>query len=224
VSQSIITLINTISDAQAAKLRMTLGSGEPVQLDCIFKMAEAPLFRLVFPPKKAIPEELEVNQSYTIEIVTENSPLIYRAVVESFHDNHTIEMRATDHIDPASSRDLPRVELSTTIIAASDPNSAPNSPYWEISGSTIDLSGTGVLCIFPKELENNSSVIIEIELPSIDRQVQCAAKVVRTRKLRKERYQTALHFDPITRENSESLLAACLQEQRNQLRQQMDDR
>ena len=224
MSQSLIRLINSISDGEPVKLRVTLNSGEPVQLDCDFKRTDAPLFILVFSPKNVIPEELEVSQSYTIEIVTEGAPLIFKAIVESFQDNRTIIMRATDHIDPASFRILPRVELSTNIIVSPDPASETKHGSWELNGSTIDLSGTGVLCIFPEQLENNSSVLIRIDLPSIEKQVQCVAQVVRTRKLRKERYQTALHFDPITRENSESLLAACLQEQRSQLRQQMDDR
>ena len=224
MSQSLIKLINSISDSNPAKLRITLNSGEPTQLDCLFKVTDSPVFMIVFPPKKVIPEELEVSGSYVVEIVTGNSPLIFKAAVEAFHDDSTIMMRATDHIDPASSRDLPRVELSTTITAYSPQNAGFGNGPWEITGSTIDLSATGVLCIFPKELETNSTIHIKIDLPNSDKHVQCVAQVVRTRKLRKERYQTALHFNTITGEDRDTLLTACLHEQRNQLRNHMDGR
>ncbi len=224
MSSSLIRLVSSINDNNTAKLRITLNSGEPAQLDCVFKAADAPLFRLIFPPKKPVPEELEVSRSYIIEIVTGNSPLIFKAAVETFHDDFTIMMRATDHIDPASSRDLPRVELSTTITAFSKRDDDDEQEPWEITGSTIDLSATGVLCIFPKQLEDNSTISVKIDLPGIEKQVTCLAQVVRTRKVRNERYQTALYFNPITKEDSDTLLSACLHEQRNQLRSHMDGR
>ena len=218
MSQPLNTFIESIEDGTSARLRLTLNNGEPAQLECTFKTTIPPHFSLLFPPK-SLAEEIEVNQTYSIEIVSEKSPILFMASVESFEDNNSVLLRATELTGPDSLRELPRVTLSTTILASSDPASGTIESAWEISGSTIDLSETGVLCIFPIELEDNSTIQVRIELPSIAKHVECAAHVVRTRKLRKERYQTALRFDNMTKENSESLMAACIQEQRNLLRQ-----
>ena len=219
MTQPLITFIESIDDGKSARLRLTLKNGEPAQLDCTFKKTIPPHFSLLFPPK-SLAEEIEVNQTYSIEIASENSPILFMASVESFEDNNSVILKATELTGPDSLRELPRVTLSTTILATPSPDSVAEGSSWEISGSTIDLSETGVLCIFPIELEENSTIQVRIELPSIDKHVECAARVVRTRKVRKERYQTALRFDNMTKENSEALMAACVQEQRNLLRQE----
>lgn len=219
MSQPLITFIESINDDQPARLKVTLNNGEPAQLDCTFKITEPPDFALLFPPKSLV-EEIEVNQIYTVELVSVSAPALFKAAIKSFQDNNIVIFRATELTGPDSLRELPRVTLSTTILATPRPTVLPGYSSWEITGSTIDLSETGVLCIFPEELETNSTIQVKIELPSIDKHVQCAAHVVRTRKLRKERYQTALQFDNMSKENSEFLMAACIQEQRNLLRQE----
>lgn len=218
MSQPLVTFIESIDDGQHTRLKVTLKNGEPAQLDCTFKITDPPHFALLFPPKSLV-EEIEVNQMYTVELVYDSSPILFMATVESFQDNNSVTLRATELTGPDSLRELPRVTLSTTILASPNITEPDAGSHREISGSTIDLSETGVLCIFPEELETNSTIQVRIELPSIEKHITCAAHVVRTRKLRKERYQTALQFDNMSKENSEFLMAACIQEQRNQLRQ-----
>lgn len=219
MSQPLISFVESISNGQQARLKVTLRNGEPAQLDCTFKTVEPPSFVLQFPPKSIV-EEIEVNQIYTVELVSEHSPVLFKAAIKSFQDNNSVVLKATELTGPDSLRELPRVTLSTTIHASFSGGKPAGQADLEITGSTIDLSETGVLCIFPEELETNSTIQVKIELPSIAKHVTCVAHVVRTRKLRKERYQTALQFDNMSKENSESLMAACIQEQRNILRQE----
>ena len=75
MSQPLITFIESINDNHPARLKVTLNNGEPAQLDCTFKITEAPDFALLFPPKSLV-EEIEVNQIYTVELVSDSVTLL----------------------------------------------------------------------------------------------------------------------------------------------------
>ena len=124
---------------------------------------------------------------------------------------------------PVSLREYFRVMVSTPIVASFEPASEDSRQRpWQVNGMTVDLSGTGVLAVFPAEFENRNHIFLDITLPDSDKRVDCVAHVVRTKKLRKSRYQIALHFDAITRKNRDCIITACLQEQRRQLRLRME--
>ncbi len=222
MSHSINSIVRSIKDSELAKIRVTGADGEMLHLDCIYKESEAPLFFLVFPPQ-AIPKDLEIKQKCSVAISSGEEPVTLAAVIESFKGDRSIEMRAVDTIDPVSLREYFRVMVSTPITAAFDPTGEDSRQRpWELKGMTVDLSGTGVLAVFPAEFENNHNIFLDVTLPGSDKRVECIAHVVRTKKLRKNRIQVALHFDSISRKNRDIIITACLQEQRRQLRQRME--
>lgn len=222
VSSSVISIIKKIKDSEVAKLRLTGRNGEPVHLDCIYKEAESPNFFLVFPPK-TIPDDLEMSQECTVAINSQDDSLVLTADIESRQGDRTLEMTGKEIIDPVSLREYFRVLYRTTVTASFEPTSVDsNTRSWKLEGSSVDLSGTGVLAIFPQELENRHNIFLEFNLPEVNVTVQCVGRVVRTKRIRKSRYQVALHFDHITRKNRDAIITACLQEQRRQLRERME--
>ncbi len=225
MSNSIINIVRSIKDSELAKLRITGSDGEMIHLDCIYKESEAPFFFLVFAPQ-AMPRDLEVSQKCSVAITRSGSseePVTLSAAIESFKGDRSLEMRALDTIDPVSLREYFRVMVSTPIVASFEPSSEDSRQRpWQFNGMTVDLSGTGVLAVFPNEFENKNNIFLDITLPDSDKRVDCIAHVVRIKKLRKSRYQIALHFDTITRKNRDCIITACLQEQRRQLRLRME--
>ncbi|MBE0583937.1 MAG: PilZ domain-containing protein, partial [Desulfofustis sp.] len=219
-------IVRSIKDSELAKVRITGSDGEMIHLDCIFKESDPPLFFLVFAPQ-AMPKDLEVGQKCSVAITrsgTADEPVTLSAAVESFKGDRSLEMRALDTIDPVSLREYFRVMVSSPIVASFEPTSDDSRQRpWQYNGMTVDLSGTGVLAVFPVEFENKHNIFLDITLPDSDKRVDCIAHVVRTRKLRKSRYQIALHFDTISRKHRDCIITACLQEQRRQLRLRMEN-
>lgn len=222
MSNSINHIVRSFKDSALASLRITGADGELVNIDCIYKESEAPYFFLVFAPY-SMPKTVEVNQRCSIAISGDEEPVTISASIESFKGDRSLEMKALDSIDPVSLREYFRVVVSTDIVASFEPlDDDSRMRPWQTRGITVDLSGTGVLAVFPIEFENRHNIHLDIALPFVEKHVECIAQVVRTKRLRKNRYQIALHFDHISRKNRDIIITSCLQEQRRQLRQRME--
>lgn len=222
MSNPIIPIIKKIKDSQLAKLRFIAQNGELVDLDCIYKEAESPNFFLVFPPE-TIPENLALEQDGTVSIHSEDDSIVINAVIESQQGDRTLGLLAKDIVDPVTLREYFRVFFKTTIFASHEPTSVDSKARpWKATGNSVDLSGTGILAIFPHKLANKHNIFLDFNLPDLDKSIQCVAHVVRTRRIRKSRFQIALHFDHINRKNRDAIITACLQEQRRQLRERME--
>jgi len=221
VTSSIVNVVKNLKDSAIAKVRLSFRDRESIHLDCVYKEADAPGFFLVFPPE-TIPDYIDFKETCSVSINSEESSIVVSAKIQSRKNDRTLEMSAMEMLDPVSLREYFRVLYKTSIIASHEPSSAESrTRSWKIEGSTVDLSGTGVLGIFPKEFENRHNIFLDFDLPGLNKSVQCVAHVVRVRRIRKTRFQIALHFDHITRKNRDAVITACLQEQRRQLRQRM---
>ena len=218
---SIINIVKSIKDSEAAKLHASVIGSEPIHLDCVYKESESPCFFLVFPPE-TIPAELDINQSCSVVILSETAPVTLSASIKGINGDRTLEMIAKEAIDPASLREYFRVTYSAPVTASYEPQDHDSSEtQWKVEGMMLDLSGTGLLGIFPQEFENNSNVFLEFTLEEGGNPIKCVARVVRTRRLRRERFQVALHFDVIQPEDRDAIITTCLQEQRKQLRERI---
>jgi c-di-GMP-binding flagellar brake protein YcgR len=221
VPNSIINIVKSIKDSEAAKLHASVIGSEPIHLDCVYKESESPCFFLVFPPE-TIPAELDINQSCSVVILSETAPVTLSASIKGINGDRTLEMIAKEAIDPASLREYFRVTYSAPVTASYEPQDHDSSEtQWKVEGMMLDLSGTGLLGIFPQEFENNSNVFLEFTLEEGGNPIKCVARVVRTRRLRRERFQVALHFDVIQPEDRDAIITTCLQEQRKQLRERI---
>ena len=222
MSNSIIAIIKKVKDSEFAKLRIEGRDGEPLNLDCIYKEDHSPNFFLVFPPG-TLPEGLQFPQECTVSIHSEDDSIVINAVIESQQGDRTLEMTGKELIDPISLREYFRVFFRTSVTASHEPTSSDSTAKpWTVTGDSVDLSGTGILAIFPQELENKHNIFLDFTLPDQEQSIHCVSYVVRTRRIRKSRFQVALHFDHITRKNRDAVITACLQEQRRQLRERME--
>ncbi len=217
---SIVTTIKTLEDSQCAKVRLLCTNGEYTYLDCVYKQAEAPAFFLVFPT--TIPDNLELNELCAVSIEKKSSSMVIGAKVEARRGDTTLELVANEVIDPASLREYFRVFYQTPIIATHTPSGRDSvNGSLKLEGTTVDLSASGVLAIFPQEFKHRDQIFLEFNLISTSRTIQCLSHVVRVHHIRKSRCQTALHFDHIPAEDKEAIIAECMREQRKQLRQRM---
>lgn len=219
---ALINLVKSIKDSQSAKIKLQTTTGQLVHLDCIYKESVAPNFYVVFPPGK-IPDNLDLKQTCSLSIHGDNDESIaINAKISEVSSDRTIEMTAAKTIDPVSLREYFRVDIRTTItISFEAASSEENSRSWKITGQTLDLSGCGVLAIFPEECRNKHNIFIELDLTNPDKSVRCIGHVVRVRRIRGGKYHIALHFDDITPKNRDAIITNCLWEQRKQLREKI---
>ncbi|THB76840.1 MAG: PilZ domain-containing protein [Desulfobulbaceae bacterium] len=217
----ITKIVKSIRDSEIATLRIHPAVGESQDYDCIYKEAEAPHFFLIFPPT-SLPENLNIESKCTVSFQSDKESMVISSEIIEKVNDRTLELVAKKTLDPISLREYFRVFYKTAVTASYESGqSARTRSSWEISGESVDLSGTGVLVIFNEEPPNKHNIFIDFNLPELDKSISCVGHVVRIRRIRRGRYQVAMHFDHITPKNRDAIITACLQEQRRQLRIRM---
>jgi c-di-GMP-binding flagellar brake protein YcgR len=219
---SLTNLVKSIKDSQNAKIKMQTTGGQEVHLDCIYKESIAPNFFVVFPPGK-IPTTLDNKKKCIISLHDESGESIaLTAKIIEVASDRSIELTATTTIDPASLREYFRVDFRTTIKLSYETSSnTDGARNWSFTGQSLDLSGSGILGIFPEEARNKHHIFIELDLTHPQKKIICIGHVVRTRRLRGGRWHIALHFDDINQKNRDAIITNCLWEQRRQLREKI---
>ena len=220
MSSSLVDLIKKIQDSQAAEINLQLLDGGSVQLKCVYKESIAPHFFLVFPPQQ-LPTNIDTSKSCLIAVKGEEKSVTFKAGIETIKGDRILELFAQKTIDPLSLRTYYRADLRTAISASYEPGPEERAHAWNLNGETLDLSGGGVLAIFPAEFPNNQRILLHINLPHTDKEINCICHVIRMTRLRKERWQIALQFDNLTHKERDFIVCCCLSEQRRQLREQV---
>jgi len=215
----ITEIINQLNDNAMATVDIPLKEGEDQRLNCILKKADAPSFDLVFAPHALDGTTVENAGNCRLIVKHADSSINLNIRIDTVKNERTLECTALESISPESMREYFRVMISTPIRASYRPGPRETkSRAWEISGTTIDLSGGGVLALFPEKPANTNRIQLEIDLPGQQAPVLCLAKVVRTYRLRKNRFQVAFNITEIEGKARDIIISCCLQEQRRQLR------
>lgn len=217
---SVIRHVKSIADNQPARISLLSEDGEKVHIDCIYKEGVAPHFFLVF-PSNTLPAKLNTSQTCMVSIRSDDEisePLSLNAKIEEITGGRTVELVATDSVDPTTLREYFRVNIAVPITIGFIPG-IPGEPelHWTMTGETLDLSGSGVLGLFDEECRNRQRLTITFDLPSPPVTVTCTGHAVYTRRVRKGRWHIALHFDRIEPKMRDLLISNCLAEQRRQL-------
>jgi len=118
-------------------------------------------------------------------------------------------------------RDFFRIDAATRVISSSfhtqftDINNEP----WAIQGETVDLSGSGLLALFPTSPPKEKQVNLEITIPSKEPEIiKVVAHQIREHQQKDGRYEVAYHFDDISLEDRDKIIGCCLVLQRKLLR------
>ncbi|WP_456384409.1 PilZ domain-containing protein [Desulfolithobacter sp.] len=215
-------IIDEIRDSSTVIIDLPLNGGERKRLTCVFKRKESPAFQLVFPPNVLPLDSIDSTASCRLSINQSNEPITLMAKIDEIEEDRILHLTGQEPIKPELLREYFRVSLRSKIIASYQPGPKEiRSKPWKMEGETIDLSGGGVLALFPGKPENSKNIRLQIDLPTQAEPAICMAEVVRTYRMRKNKYQAALHFTDIEQKTRDQIISCCLQEQRRQLREKI---
>lgn len=218
-AQEILSLVKSIPDGQAATITLTDNSGQRRLYECVFKESIAPSFFLVF-PLDALPQEIDqTKQCPLVSRDRSDRSVSFLAEIEARNKPHILELIARKSVRPEDLREYFRIDIRTFIaVRYYSGESDEKQLEWELDGETVDLSQSGVLAIFPEECRNDHSIEIELMLLSPAQTVLCSGHVVRSKRIRKDRWLTSFHFDVISPNVRDAIAMNCFSEQRRQLR------
>lgn len=221
-AQDINLLVKTLPDGQPATITLTDALGATVHLPCIYKESEAPSFFLLFLPG-VLPEKLDRSQLCPLACQDRNGKDVSLvAEIVALNDRRRVELVAKKSVRPEDIRDYFRVDIRTGIVIRFFPENDNGEQHpWEMEGETIDISQSGILTILPEECRNTKALELEINLTDPVKKIYCTGHVVRSKRLRKNRWQTSFRFDEISSTAKDAIAKNCFTEQRRQLREKV---
>ncbi|WP_319548162.1 PilZ domain-containing protein [Desulfogranum marinum] len=216
-------IIEKLQDGAEALVDLCYKNKEEHRHNALFSKAESPCFELFFPPKSWNSEELLLGKNYQLTVKHKGAAVNIIAELDTVINDRRLGFIAREPIKPEALREYFRVSINTPIEIGYLPSPKEvKLKKWNMVGTTVDLSASGVLGLFAEKPESSSRIQISITDPASQNSISCFGHVVRTYRMRKNRYQVALHFESVSQDIRDRLIAFCLQEQRRQLRENIE--
>ncbi|MBM9513147.1 PilZ domain-containing protein [Desulfogranum marinum] len=216
-------IIEQLKDGSEAVVDLPTKENEDNRFNAIFSKAESPYFELFFPPKTWNSKDLLLGVNCQLTVKHKGASVNIIAELDTVINDRRLGFIAREPIKPEALREFFRVSINTPIEIGYLPGPKEvKLKKWSMVGTTVDLSGCGVLGLFAEKPETTNRIHITMTDPASQKTISCFGHVVRTYRMRKRRYQVALHFDNISSDVRDQLIACCLQEQRRQLRENIE--
>jgi PilZ domain len=220
MSTEIISIVKSIPDRQPVTITITDTTGRRTELQGIYKESDPPAFFLLFPPD-TIPDNIDKGrQCLCIGQDIDDGAVSFAAAVVEVPNNRVMELIAKKSIRPEDFREYFRITIKAPIEVLYDPQDGSGEEHiLELDGETVDLSQTGVLSVLSDECRVKKPVMITLNLPNPAETIVCSGRVIRSKRIRKNRWLTAFHFDNLSSRSREIIAKNCFAEQRRQLRE-----
>lgn len=217
---NIATILEKLKDGANTVIDFPDRNGEDLRYNSVFKPSEGNRFELIFPPDSWKESDLEMGVECLLAVKHKGNTVNLVARLDDLVNERRLAFTAKESVRPEALREYFRVSMNIEIQASylPGPKEVARKP-WKMMGTTIDLSGGGVLALMPEKPLNQKRIMLDLKLPEPQGTVHSLAHVVRTYRLRKKRFQVAFHFDDMEQKTRDAIIAGCLQEQRRQLRE-----
>ncbi len=212
--------IKQFQDNSKAILKVPNTTGN-TPIDCVLTKTETlPSFKLLYSSGTIQTDSIQYDKQCHLIVRHGEGAINLKIKIDKTESNNALICTALTAIQPEELREFFRVMINVPIRASYQPGpkEKKNIP-WTLTGKTIDISGGGVLAVFPGKPPNNNHIQLELGIPGYKSPILCQAKVINTYRLRQKRYQVAFCFERIEQKIRDIIISCCLQEQRRQLRE-----
>ncbi|WP_028585512.1 flagellar brake protein [Desulfogranum mediterraneum] len=220
--QQLNPFFSQIDDQKAVRVALPMTDRpEKERINCIYEAVRPPSFRLLFPEGMLPASRIDLEQSAVVTVDLGGQTLSVAADITGISSTQSLEFKATEVISHEQLRSYFRVDAATPVSAGPLPGqtSLAGEEEWRLQGETIDLSGSGALCSFSQGLKKGKKVRIELALPTGQMElIQIIGHVVRCSRAGEETFHVGLHFDTLSSEDRDRIMASCFQLQRQHLR------
>ncbi len=214
--------INKIPDAKPVKIFLPVQEADTrYRQTCIFQKTSSPRFNLLFAPDTLPVESLDISSSCIINLDMGGQSVSMEAMIQQVVNSQVLDMIALKTVSHGQMRDFFRVDYTMPIIVSSQPTDDIGTPneLWKILGTTIDISGSGLLAFFHEKPPADKLVKLRLPLPDDKNEyISFMARPVRTSEVEENRYVVAYHYEEISDEERDKIIGQCLIIQRRLLR------
>ncbi len=211
-------ILEKIDDDKPVRIFLPVkSSSELLRAQCLYRQGEQPHFSLLFRAGCLPVKEFDLKKSCLVTIDLGGSALSLQAKILEVVDSQTLAMVMEKSVNYEQMREYFRVDAATEVVCKSLSRVGPDAG-WSVAGETVDISGSGLLVIFPEDPPDHRQCRLEITIPgATPRVVPALASRIRSRQRDDGSYEVAYHFIDIGREDQDAIIGCCLTLQRKQL-------
>lgn len=214
--------LEKIPDNAAIRVAVALrGQLEEMRTDAFYRKGDAPCFFLVFPDDEFHLDTVDTGRTSTVTFTNGDQSTTILSDITGLSNMRTLALKGKEIISRSQLRSYFRVDavVAVRLSLPSTKKTNKKSSVCDITGDTIDLSGSGLMCSIDKPLAEEQQVKIELTLPGKKTHTAIAyGSVVRCRQVDEKKYHVALRFDTIDEENRDKIIAHCFELQRQYLK------
>ncbi|MGL1931600.1 MAG: PilZ domain-containing protein [Desulfotalea sp.] len=195
-------------------------SKEKFRSNCTFQFIKANSFHLNFADEVLPADELLLKKAAIITFNIAGTSTSLEAVITEVVSDNCILMEMVTVFSHEQLREFFRVDAITEVITKGFPSTLSNKKKegWIIQGKTLDISGNGILAIFPDRIPKNEIIILKIVLPNENQEtISLTATEVRSQRLDDNKWEIALRFENVQTEDRDKIIGCCLNIQRKML-------
>jgi hypothetical protein len=215
-------LIDKIPDNKPVRIFLPIkNSEESLRVNCVFQKTDSTHFSLLFNQGTLPVEHLDMKASLVISLDISGQAVSIEAKLVKIANPQTLEMVILKAINHQQMREYFRVDCTLPLLLTSVVPEEFGMPEdkWKISGTTVDLSGSGLRASFTSLPPKNTQVRVRLSLPTAAPSiVSILASPVRISQLTEKLWDAAYHFDDITDDDRDAIIGCCLVAQRRLLR------
>ena len=217
--------LNNIPDNKPVRIYLPIKNHrQRYRTQALYKYVAKSDFELLFQPGTLPVEHLDLSEACLINVDFGGPNVSMQAVISST-SKQILKMNAKKMISHDQMRDFFRVDAVSEVISKSfQPEFfGSEGTDWVLRGTTIDISGNGILATFSEKPPEEEPVRLELTLPSSNpAMVKLLAKPIRTDKVDESHWEVAYHFKDISVEDRDRIMGCCFEIQRRFLRFNVD--
>jgi hypothetical protein len=198
-----------------------LASKEMLRAHCIYRETTPPGFNLLFNDGILPVASLDLKGTAILSFDGGRPNLPLEARIRAVQTERVLEMVRINGLDQSRMREYFRVDASIAVIARPLPPEVAGTEEspWSLAGRTLDISGNGILAVFPEKPSLDEPIRLEITLPAgHPGTMSVLARPVRSRETGDGNYEVAYHFEDIPDQDRDRIIGCCLVLQRKLLR------
>lgn len=215
-------LLREISGHKPVRIFLPLtSSGERYRLNCILRSGDNSHFTLLFQRGTLPVAQIDTSIPVIINVDISGQSVSLEAKIIAIPDSQTMNMIPLKTINHEQMREYFRADCVVPLLLTSTVPKEFKAPEddWKISGTSVDLSGSGLRASFGTAPPAKTQVRLELALPTIEPTiVKTLASPVRISQLTEKLWDAAYYFDDIAMEDQDAIIACCLVAQRRLLR------
>ncbi len=214
--------LDTISAEKPVRLFLPIiESDDRLLIQCVLKKEKGNHFTLLFSSGTLPVSKIDKNTSCLISLDDGGKSISLESNIVQVVNNQSLEMILQKTITHEQMREYFRVDCTVPIILKSTVPEEFGTPddNWKITGTTVDLSGSGLRASFTTAPPDNTQVRLELALPTTETIiVKTLASPVRISQLTEKLWDVAYQFDVIEDEDQDAIIGCCMVAQRRLLR------